>query len=473
MPSSHGHEVTVDRAILLFGIVSGKYIDLGHVIHQGILRFLQGGTTGAIPYGTIVTKLCRSSGVRWPANEQLQLPATPIDHSAISRMTEWDGGVPHPRGLGYLYDEMPGGRPAFVRREQTRASGAGTSQTERSSEPMGDVHYRRLARRMDTMHDIHQRRVRTFFGTLAFNYALISKPLTDLLKVGAFKWTAEAQDSFEKLKRALTSALVLAVPIFEETFVIETDASKKGIGAVLMQRNHPLAFISRSLGPKWQKLSVYEKELLAIVFPVQKWEQYLSDGHFIIRTDQKSLKWLLQQKVSTPFQQFWLSKLLGFDYEIQYKHGKENLVADALSRAKGAEILYLAIFVIASNVEDLIKDSYKGDQWIENILQSFQRSETVKHFAVIDGLLRKHNKIVVGISGDIQTKLINWHHSSAEGGHSGRDLTMKRLKHLFYWKDMTVQVTQFIQKCQVCQRNKADLAAYPGLLQPLRIPNEV
>uniref|UniRef100_A0A164YA28 Putative plant transposon protein domain-containing protein n=1 Tax=Daucus carota subsp. sativus TaxID=79200 RepID=A0A164YA28_DAUCS len=157
MPSSHGHEVTVDRAILLFGIVSGKYIDLGHVIHQGILRFLQGGTTGAIPYGTIVTKLCRASGVRWPANEQLQLPAAPIDHSAISRMTEWDGGVPHPRGLGYIYDEMPGGRPGFIRRERTRASGAGTSQTERSSEPMGDVHYRRLARRMDTMHDIHQR----------------------------------------------------------------------------------------------------------------------------------------------------------------------------------------------------------------------------------------------------------------------------------------------------------------------------
>ena len=312
-----------------------------------------------------------------------------------------------------------------------------------------------------------------YYRKFVRDYALISKPLTDLLKVGAFKWTEEAQDSFEKLKGALTSAPVLAVPNFEETFVIETDASKKGIGAVLMQRNHPLAFISRSLGPKWQKLSVYEKELLAIVFSVQKWEQYLSGGHFIIRTDQKSLKWLLQQKVSTPFQQFWLSKLLGFDYEIQYKHGKENLAADALSRAKGAEILCLAISVIASNVEDLIKDSYKGDQWIENILQSFQRSEPVEHFAVIDGLLRKHHKIVVGISGDIQTKLINWHHSSAEGGHSGRDLTLKRLKHLFYWKGMTVQVTQFIQNCQVCQRNKADLAAYPGLLQPLPIPNEV
>lgn len=124
----------------------------------------------------------------------------------------------------------------------------------------------------------------------------------------------------------MTTAPVLAVPNFDKPFIIEPDASKTGIGAVLMQDGHPLAYISRSLGPKWQALSVYEKELLAIVFSVQKWEQYLSNGHFIIKTDQKSLKWLLQQKISTPFQHFWLSKLLGFDYEIQYKSGKEILM---------------------------------------------------------------------------------------------------------------------------------------------------
>lgn len=88
---------------------------------------------------------------------------------------------------------------------------------------------------------------------------------------------------------------------------METDASQLGIGAVLMQDGHPLSFISRSLGPKWQKLSVYEKELLAIVLAVHKWEQFLMGGLFVIKTDQKSLEWFLQQKISTPFQQFWLS----------------------------------------------------------------------------------------------------------------------------------------------------------------------
>lgn len=84
--------------------------------------------------------------------------------------------------------------------------------------------------------------------------------------------------------------------------MIENHASNHEIGAVLMQQGHPLAFISRALGLKWQKLYVYEKEPLTIVFVVQKWEQHLTGYHFIIGTHQKSLKWLLQQKISTLFQ---------------------------------------------------------------------------------------------------------------------------------------------------------------------------
>ena len=129
------------------------------------------------------------------------------------------------------------------------------------------------------------------------------------------------QEAFTSVKSALISAPVLALPDFQKVFVVETDASKSGIGAVLMQEQHPLAYLSKSLGPRWQKLSVYEKELLAIVCAVQNWKQYLCGNHFIIKTDQKSLKWLLQQRISTPFQYFWLSKLMGFDYEIQYKGG--------------------------------------------------------------------------------------------------------------------------------------------------------
>ena len=141
-----------------------------------------------------------------------------------------------------------------------------------------------------------------------------------------------------------------------------------------MQDAHPLAFISRALGPKWQRLFVYEKELLAIVFAVQKWEQYLTGTHFIIKTDQNSLKWLLQQKISTPFQQFWLSKLLGFDYEIQYKKGKENVAADALSRVNGVEILFMAISTVSSDIESIINHNYTLDAHLVKLMSELQQN---------------------------------------------------------------------------------------------------
>ena len=110
-----------------------------------------------------------------------------------------------------------------------------------------------------------------YYKNFIRGYAEKSKPLTDLLKKGAFQWNDQAQQAFETLTQALVTTLVLALPNFDKKFVIETDASKGGIGVVLVQEGQPIAFISKSLGPKWQRLSVYEKELLAIVFAVQKW----------------------------------------------------------------------------------------------------------------------------------------------------------------------------------------------------------
>ena len=99
-------------------------------------------------------------------------------------------------------------------------------------------------------------------------YAHLAKPLTNLLRKGASEWSAEAQTAFDQLKTALTNAPILGIPDFSKTFIVGTDASTYGIGAVLMQDGHPLAFISKTLSPKWQGLSVYEKELLALVFAV-------------------------------------------------------------------------------------------------------------------------------------------------------------------------------------------------------------
>jgi len=101
---------------------------------------------------------------------------------------------------------------------------------------------------------------------------------------------------------------------------------------------------------------------------MQKWEQYLMGRPFIIKTYHKSLKHLLDLKISTPFQPFWLSKLMGFDCEIQYKHGSENLVVDALSRVEGAEILLLVISTIQSDLISLIELAWPQDPTLQHII---------------------------------------------------------------------------------------------------------
>jgi len=108
------------------------------------------------------------------------------------------------------------------------------------------------------------------------HYGILSKPLTALLKKGVqFQWTPQAHEAFQLLQNALTQAPVLAIPDFSKQFVLETDASDIGLGAVLMQDGHPISYLSKALSPRNQALSTYEKECMAILLAVDKWRPYL------------------------------------------------------------------------------------------------------------------------------------------------------------------------------------------------------
>lgn len=149
------------------------------------------------------------------------------------------------------------------------------------------------------------------------NFAQQSHPLYSLLKKSeVFQWNVLAQEAFNRLKLTLMTAPVLALPDFSHNFTIQTDVSKFGIGDVLLQRRHPIAYISKMLSIKHKSLPIYDKEMFAILFAIKKWEQYLMGRHFIIQTDHKTLKYLLEQKITTPSQYTWLSKLMSHDYEI-------------------------------------------------------------------------------------------------------------------------------------------------------------
>jgi hypothetical protein len=134
-----------------------------------------------------------------------------------------------------------------------------------------------------------------------------------MLKKNSFVWSLAAEKAFEALKEVMTKAPVLALPNFDKQFIVECDASRVGLGAVLKQ-DRPIAFHSHALHGKKLLLSTYEKEMLALVMVVCEWRHYLLGRRFLVRIDQRSLKYLWSQKLTTDSQQRWLSKLMRFDF---------------------------------------------------------------------------------------------------------------------------------------------------------------
>ena len=172
-----------------------------------------------------------------------------------------------------------------------------------------------------------------YYRKFVRHYGTLAKPLTILLQgKKAWGWTIEAQKAFEHLKKAMTQTPVLALPRFEIPFVVETDACDEGIGAVLMQEHKPLAFLSKALGMKNKQLSIYEKEFLALIMAVDRWRPYLQRSSFTIMTDHQSLSFLGEQQLQSELQRKAMAKLMGLQFKIVYKKGKDNVVADALSR---------------------------------------------------------------------------------------------------------------------------------------------
>jgi hypothetical protein len=202
------------------------------------------------------------------------------------------------------------------------------------------------------------------------NYGRITSPLTALTKKDAFSWTSEETQAFEKLKEAMSKALVLTTPDFTKTFIVECDASRNGIGVVLMQEGRPLAFQSHPLKGKDLHKPIYEKEMMEILHALKQWRPYLIGSHFEVKTNHDSLKYFLEKILSLEEKQKWVTKMLGYDFEIIYKKGKQNFVADALSRKDEAVKGFIcAISIIQPNWITKTKDEWKNEEEVWTRIQ--------------------------------------------------------------------------------------------------------
>ena len=164
--------------------------------------------------------------------------------------------------------------------------------------------------------------------------------------------------------------------------MVECNASGVGIGAVLMQEGRPLAFFSQALKGKNLFLSNYEKELLALVLAVKKWRSYLFATIFVIKTNQQSLKYILEQRVGTPMQQRWISKLLGYNFVVEYKKRKKNKVADALSKKQDTNLKTKVeketIWLQSQDQGSLYAISFPSPTWLEELKASYDEDNEVK-----------------------------------------------------------------------------------------------
>ncbi|XP_073057376.1 uncharacterized protein [Primulina eburnea] len=267
--------------------------------------------------------------------------------------------------------------------------------------------------------------VRAFLGLTGYyrkfikDYGKIARPLTEQLKKNQFGWEEKAQGAFERLKQAMVTAPVLRMPDFSKEFVIECDASGMGIGAVLNQEGQPIAFYSKALADRALSKSTYERELMALVLAVQHWRHYLLGRKFVVIIDHKPLKNLLQQRITTPDQQYWLAKLMGYEFEIKHRAGAENGAADALSRRESTGEMKAFTKTEWVGVE-AFQEAVRNDPELKNIIEKVRRDpEGSKNYSFINGSLHFKGRIVVPSKSSWVSTLLIEFHDTPFGGHSG------------------------------------------------------
>ena len=337
------------------------------------------------------------------------------------------------------------------------------------------------------------------------DFAKIAALLSDMLRKkgdtalksnSKLEWTDATVEAFDTLRHAFQQAPMLISPDSTRPFVLHTDASDFAIGATLGQEVpgegiRPIAFFSKKLIPAETRYPVHDRELLAIVRALQAFRHLLDGAPVTIVTDHSALTHFFTQPHLTSRQLRWSLFLSQFNAKLKYEPGRNNIVADALSRRPDhADPDPAPVFIDRHSPEaadyavahalDLV-----GGDLAEEVIRAQQEDEMCKRIVqdprcpdnsrlqlrYIDGALYHEELLFVPADPKLKSKLLFEAHDSPTSGHGGEAKTLWQIMNFYWWPHMRAEVANYVSHCNRCQHIKASTRPPFGKLQPLPRPH--
>jgi ribonuclease HI len=289
--------------------------------------------------------------------------------------------------------------------------------------------------------------------------------MTELLKKEKkYEWTDACEASFQELKKILVSAPVLCLPDLEKEFQVYCDASRQGLGSVLMQGGKVASYASRQLKKHEGNYPTHDLELASVVHALKTWRHYLMGKRCEVFTDHKSLKYIFTQKDLNMRQRRWLELIKDYDMSLQYHPGKANVVADALSRKTYVNCMsskelpkdlceafrdlslevvpegFVASLVVQPTLMDKIRETQKGDKEIEEVRrvlkEALAEGRTTEFREDEQGIVWFGKRICVPEDPDLRKLIFQEAHETPYSIHPGNTKMYMDLKERFWWNGL-------------------------------------